>query len=496
MTVEGSRRREGTSHLVTIGIDRASPVPLVRQLYLALRAAIIAGAMQPGTRLPSSRAGAQFWGVSRGLVIEAYETLLSEGYAVGRIGSGTFVSSDVPERSGRPGGEGWSGPERDRLLSRAARTVITTFHQPDPPPQVPFATGRTPPDEKTRAILNRIAHRHVGTLSDHYRNPQGEAWLREAVAAYLLAARGVRCLPDRIFITAGSQQAIDLAIRALLDPGDVVAVEDPCYPPARHALMAHGATLAPVPIDDNGIDVSALAALTVRPRAVYVTPSHQYPTGVVLPMARRLALLDWAATAGAWVIEDDYDSEFRYDGPPLAALQGIDEHHCVIYVGTFSKALLPGFRLGYLVVPDDLVPAFRAMRALLDRFPAPFQQLVVADFLAEGHFSSHLRRLRDAYRQSRDVLVSLLHERLFEHLKVSPPQQGVHLLARVRAKNDDTVLARGARDHGVSVLPISPMHIAPTSDQGLLLGFSALTDAEADIGTRRLAAVFADFKPS
>ena len=273
-----------------------------------------------------------------------------------------------------------------------------------------------------------------------------------------------------------------------------MAGEDPCYPPARLALTVHGAGLAPVPVDGDGLDVAALAALAVKPRAVYVTPSHQYPTGAVLSMARRLALLDWADATGAWVIEDDYDSEFRYDDRPLAALQGVDEHHCVIYAGTFSKALLPGLRLGYLVVPADLVPAFRVMRTLLDRFPAPFQQLVVADFLAEGHFSSHLRRLREAYRASRDVLVSLLRARLSDHLQVNSPHQGVHLLARPRAEHNDIVLAQAARRHGVAVLPISPMHVAPMPHHGLLLGFSGLTDAEADLGTRGLAAVFAHLK--
>lgn len=492
MNAEDSRRREGTAHLVDIEVDRTSQVPLVRQLYLALRQGIVAGRMPPGARLPSTRAASRLWGVSRGLVTEAYETLLSEGYAVGRTGSGTYVSTDVPERAGRPGGAGWLRPEPGRLLSRAARTVTSPLPQvSEPPLQIPFVMGRTPPDRKTRAVLTRIAHRHLGAISHHYRDPQGEDVLREAVAAYLLAARGVRCTRDRIFITAGAQQAIDLAIRTLIDPGDFVAVEDPCYPPARLAFTVHGAVLAPVPVDGDGLDVGALATLAVKPRAVYVTPSHQYPTGAVLSMARRLALLDWAAATGAWIIEDDYDSEFRYDGRPLAALQGVDEHRCVIYVGTFSKALLPGLRLGYLVVPEDLVPAFRVMRTLLDRFPAPLQQLVVADFLAEGHFSSHLRRLREAYRASRDILVSLLRARLSDHLEVNAPHQGVHLLARPGAEQNDVALAQAAHRHGVAVLPISPMQLAPMPRHGLLFGFSGLTHAEADLGTRHLAAMFA-----
>lgn len=490
MTATISRRHEGAAHLVDIAIERSADVSLGRQLYLALRAAIVAGRMPAGERLPSTRAAAKLWDVSRGTVVEAYETLLGEGYTIGRAGSGTYVAGDVPERSGRHQRTKPAGHRQERPLSSAAGTIVKTLLL-DPPPQVAFVTGRAAPDDKTRSVLKRIGHRHLATLSDHYRDPQGEKRLREAIAVYLTAARGVRCEPERIFITAGSQQAIDLAIRTLIDPGDTVAIEDPSYPPARLAFTAHGVRLTPIPVDGKGIVVSALAQATTLPRAVYVTPSHQYPTGAVLPMARRLALTDWAAATGAWIIEDDYDSEFRYDERPLAALQGIDEQDRVIYIGTFSKALLPGLRLGYLVVPADLVPAFRAMRVLLDRFPAPFQQLVVADFLAEGHFSSHLRRLRDTYRGSRDTLVGLLRDRLADWLKLAAPSQGIHMLARLRGDHDDVAITQAARRAGVTVLPISPMHIGSTATHGLVLGFAALTEAEADFATSRLATVFA-----
>lgn len=486
MAEKASRRHEGATHLVDITIDRTSQASIGRQLYFALRDAIISGRMPAGARLPSTRAAAGLWGVSRGVVVEAYDTLLSESYVVGQHGSGTFVSADVPGRPERARRTAHTTAKSD--ISSAARSVIGNALL-DPQPQVAFATGRAEPDDRTRAILKRIGHRHLDALCDHYRDPQGEERLRSEVVTYLAAARGVRCEPDRVFITSGSQQAIDLAIRTLIDRGDTVAIEEPGYPPARLAFTAGGAKLIPIPVDPHGINVDVLAERRENVRAVYVTPSHQYPTGTVLSMARRLALIDWAAAKGAWILEDDYDSEFRYDDRPLAALQGVDEHDRVIYLGTFSKALLPGLRLGYLVVPAELVPAIRAMRVLLDRFPAPFHQLVVADFLSEGHFSSHLRRLRETYRASRDMLVSLLREQFIDQpgIGIEVPAQGVHLLARLPLGFNDVSIAQAARRSGVTVLPISSMHLAPIVSHGLLLGFSALHSEDATPGVRRLA---------
>lgn len=488
MAEKASRRHEGATHLVDIAIDRASQASVGRQLYFALRDAIVSGRMPAGARLPSTRAAAGLWGVSRGVVVEAYDTLLSESYVVGHHGSGTFVSADVPGRSERARRTTAARPTAKSDISSAARSVIGNALL-DPQPQVAFATGRAEPDDRTRAVLKRLGHRHLDALCDHYRDPQGEERLRSEVVTYLAAARGVRCDPGRVFITSGSQQAIDLAIRTLIDRGDTVAIEEPGYPPARLAFTAGGAKLLPIPVDPHGIDVGLLAECTENVRAVYVTPSHQYPTGTVLSMARRLALIDWAAAKGAWILEDDYDSEFRYDDRPLAALQGVDEHERVIYLGTFSKALLPGLRLGYLVVPAELVPAFRAMRVLLDRFPAPFHQLVVADFLSEGHFSSHLRRLRETYRASRDMLVSLLREQFIDQpgIGIEVPMQGVHLLTRLPQGFNDVSIAQAARRSGVTVLPISSMHMAPDVSQGLLLGFSALHSEDAAPAVRRLA---------
>lgn len=487
MALDVTRRRESAAHLVDIDIDRASNVPIGRQIYLALRQAIVAGRMPAGVRLPSTRAATALWKVSRGSVVEAYDMLLSEGYIHGRPGSGTYVADDVPMR-GRAGKENKAADAAVLRISRAAALMLSTPAL-EPPPQVAFVPGRAALDEKSRAILTRLGHRHVDAASGVYGDPRGLPQLREAIATYLSAARGLRCDAERVIITSGAQQAIDLAARTLMDPGERVAIEDPSYPPARLAFSAIGAALTPIPVDSAGIQVDILQQSGADIRAVYVTPSHQYPTGSALSMARRMALIDWAAARNAWILEDDYDSEFRYDERPLAALQGIDEHDRVIYIGTFSKALLPGLRLGYLVVPEALVPAFRSVRAVFDRFPATFHQLVVADFLTEGHFSGHLRRLRETYRTSRNTLFQFLRERTSDHLKTELPQQGIHLLAEPLHDRADIEIAEAARRAGITLLPISPMSLLEKPRHGILLGFSALSEKDADIATYRLAKV-------
>ena len=269
-------------------------------------------------------------------------------------------------------------------------------------------------------------------------------------------------------------------------------VEDPCYPPARLAFALNGARLVGVPVDADGLVAEELeAASRHRPAALYVTPSHQYPTGAVLPLSRRLQLLRFAGVSGCWIVEDDYDSEFRYEGHPIASLQGLDDNGRVIYIGTFSKALLPGLSIGYLIAPPDLVPAFRAVRPALDVSPVLLSQMIVADFLNEGYFPAHLRRMRERYRASRDHLVGLLAERLGDHLTVETPAQGIYLLARSTGTwTNDVALADAARARGVTVMPTSPMFLSEPRGDCFVLGFSGLSDDESDQGTRRLADVF------
>lgn len=360
-----------------ISVDRSSAAPLHRQLYEGLREAILSGRLSAGALLPSTRELAAGLGVSRNTATSAYAQLLAEGYLEGRVGSGTYVARSLPDdllraRSG-PGGEpGGAGAEvalsrRGRLL---AATPTTTAR--DAGPARAFRPGIPALDAFPFGLWRRLESRFwrrppPGLLG--YGDPAGYGPLRAGISAYLRAARAVRCSPEQVIVVSGSQQALDLAARVLLDPGDAAWVEEPGYAGARAALLGAGARLVPVPVDEEGLDVAAGARLGPDARLVHVTPSHQYPLGATMSLARRLELLGWARRSGAWVLEDDYDSEYRYAGRPLEALQGLDAEGRVIYVGTFSKVLFPSLRLGYLVLPPDLVDAFAAARELTDRHP-------------------------------------------------------------------------------------------------------------------------------
>lgn len=479
-------RRESAAAGWAPVVDTYSSVPRLRQLYLQLRDGIVTGALRQGDRLPSTRSASVEWQLSRGTISEVYETLIVEGYLVGRTGSGTYVAQNVRDGlSGLSSHQGHARVVGPRKISRAAEQA--TQFSTGFPPQVAFTTGRVAHDERTAVLLKKLAHRHVEQARDGYRDPQGEPGLREAVTAYLTASRGVRCTPAQVFILSGTQQALDLSFRTLLSPGDTALIEDPCYPPARQALVLNGANIVGVPVDEDGMITSALETYEGPPPAlIYVTPSNQYPCGSALALTRRMQLLGFAQEKGAWIIEDDYDSEFRYEGRPIAALQGLDRYDRVIHVGSFSKALMPGLRVGFMVVPLDLVPAFRAVRPILDRFPALLPQRVVADFLNEGYFPAHLRRLRENYRHSRDLLASLIQEKLGEHLIAHLPNQGVHMtVASTGTWTDDRHLTRIAFDIGVIVTPMSPMHIASIKCPRLLLGFSGLGDHEAEVAVKR-----------
>nr|WP_200997105.1 PLP-dependent aminotransferase family protein [Rhizobium rhizogenes] len=487
------RRRESPSARFQPNVDPSSSASLARQLYLALREAIADGRLDAGQRLPSTRLASQEWKLSRGTIAEAYEILIAEGYAIARHGSGTYVTSASHDGLVKPG-------ERkepvsfatSRRISTAVTMVLTTGPSLEPQKMLPFVTGRMAHDDRTAGLLNRIAGRHMNYAFEGYADIQGEPDLRSAIVAHLAVSRGVRCTVDQLFITAGTQQALDLAFRVLASPGDTVIVEDPCYPPARQCLALNGANIVGLPVDHEGVVTGKLATDDLPPPALfYVTPSNQYPVGSVLSLPRRLELLAYAREHGCWIVEDDYDSEFRYDGHPIASLQGLDQANRVLYTGTFSKALLPSLRLGYLVVPPDLVPVFRAIRPALDRCPPTFQQRVVADFLNEGYFPAHLRRLRERLRASRDLLASLLKDRINEHLHVTLPDQGINLTARSTGTwTSDTAISKAALGKGVVVMPLSRMNVASSDTSRLMFGFSGLSEQEADRATRLLAGVF------
>ena len=424
--------------------------PVFRQIYLQLRSAILSGTLRPGTKLPSTRELAVQLGVSRSAAVAAFEQLLAEGYASGRKGAGTYIASDLPE----PFAAMWpQNPGRKKRPVSAAKTaasspdlggLVDVTTQSD---ERPFNLGRTLVDARTAELWRKLSARSLRSFGRHhlgYGDPHGMLELRKSVCDYLQAARAVRCEPEQVIITAGTQQAVDIVIRVMQGPDKDVWIEDPGYALTRLALVASGAKVRPIPVDQHGIDVTEGIRRAPKARAVFITPSHQFPKGVVLSMARRLELLAWARERGAWIVEDDYASEFRYGGRPLASLQGLDEAERVIYIGTLNKALFPGLRLGYAVVPASLVRAFVTARYLMDRQPSSLCQAVVAAFMEEGHFAAHIRRMREMYRGQRDALVAALRRRLGDHLIVDPPDQGMHLVAYTRRGLSDVTIERAA----------------------------------------------------
>ncbi len=485
------RAPEGLGPVVTL--DRRLARPLHRQLYDAYRQAILEGRLRPGQRLPSTRALADDLRVSRIPVITAFEQLLAEGYIESRVGAGSYVSVQLPDS--RPPLLGarvrprWRGPGPRRVPS-------TGLQERTAAPWLALAGAfrvHHPALEAFPADLwARLVARHARRLSPRqmsYGDPMGYLPLREALAAHLSTVRSVVCTPDQIMVVSGSQQALALCGRALLAPGDAAWLEEPGYGGARDALQLAGARIVPVPVDADGLDVETGIARAPNARAAYVTPSHQYPLGVVMSASRRLQLLDWARRRGAWVLEDDYDSEYRFDGPPLASLYGLDAEARVLYVGTFSKIFFPALRVGYLVIPTDLVERFRRYRDAMDIFPAPMYQAALADMLSEGHLARHLRRMRSIYAERRRVLEEALTRELGPTAQVVGHRAGMHLVLRLPAGARDHDIALRAARRGISVLPLSSCYAGARKGQGLVLGYGSTTRRAIPDAVRRLKAV-------
>jgi GntR family transcriptional regulator/MocR family aminotransferase len=490
-------KRRAAVTIGTLGLDRGSRVPLHRQLYDGLREAILSGRLRPGARLPSTRVLAGDVGASRNTVLAAFGQLLAEGYVEGRVGAGTTVAGTLPETllRARPETAGTVHPGRRPRLSRRGALVVGAHEAlaRGATTARPFRPGLPgleafPFDLWTRLLARRW--RRVPRQLLDYGDPAGYAPLREAIAAYLGEARAVRCEAAQVIVVTGAQQAVDLAARVLLDPGDTAWVEDPGYPGARGALVAAGIRLAPVPVDAEGLDVGRGARHAAGARLVYVTPSHQYPLGVTMSLHRRLALLEWASRSGAWILEDDYDSEYRYAGRPLAALQGLDAAGRVIYAGTFSKVLFPSLRLGYLIVPGELVDAFVAARALADRHSPSVTQAALADFIEGGHFARHIRRTRALYAERQAALVRAAGRALDGLLEVGPAEAGMHLMGWLPEGVDDRVAARAALGREIDAPPLSGYRARPArrgARGGLMLGYAAYTPQEIEDACARLA---------
>jgi GntR family transcriptional regulator / MocR family aminotransferase len=486
------KSRQSWAELYAFEVDRAANAPVFRQIYLRLRSAILSGALRPATKLPSTRELAAQLGVSRSAVVSAFEQLLAEGYAFGRKGAGTYIAPDLPEPFEAAHG-------RKKLPASVVKTAasfrglggfVDVTEQGD---ERPFNLGRTLVDARTAELWRKLSARTLRSLGRYhlgYGDPHGMLELRKSVCDYLQAARGVRCEPEHVVITAGTQQAVDIVTRVMQGPDKEVWIEDPGYPLTRLALVAAGAKVCPVPVDQHGVNVTEGIRRAPKARAVFITPSHQFPKGVALSMARRLELLAWARESGAWIVEDDYASEFRYGGRPLASLQGLDEAERVIYIGTLNKALFPGLRLGYAVLPPSLVRAFVTARYLMDRQPSTLCQAVVAAFMEEGHFAAHIRRMREMYRNQRDALVTALRRRVGDHLTVEPPDQGMHLVAYTRRGLSDVTIERAGREHGVVVRAMSRLYVEVPPQSALMLGFSGYPRQIIAPAIARLARAF------
>jgi len=481
--------------LTAIALDASSAVPLYRQLYDSIRAAILSGQLASGLKIPSSREMARDLSVSRNTVAGAFDQLIAEGYLEAQTGAGTFVSKKIPDEllyaSNKTNSQSPKNAAKRELSKRGKTIAATSVSFPlDKQRLRPFAPCLPSVEDFPLQIWAKLAGhrlRYPARNLLNYGEAAGYRPLREEIAAYLGAARGVRCAPEQVIVVTGTQQAVDLTARILLDADDTVWVEDPGYLGSRGAMNAAQARIVPVPIDAEGIEVETGVKLAPDARLICVTPSHQYPLGVTMSLKRRLELLRWASRAGAWILEDDYDSEYRYEGRPLAALQGLDNDNRVIYTGTFSKVLSPALRIGYLVAPPDLVDAFTAGKALLDRHSPIFEQMILADFFAAGHFARHIRRMRNLYAERRDAFISAAKSELNGLLEIAPSAAGLHLIGWLNNNLNDTTAARAAAENGVDCEPLSALSIRKTNRQGLVLGYASFDEKHIKEGAERLA---------
>jgi GntR family transcriptional regulator/MocR family aminotransferase len=487
--------------------DKTGAAPLYRQIYELIRQAILSGKFTRGGRLPATRLLAAQLGVARMTVVNAYEQLLIEGYLEGKTGAGTYVAAALPEEMLQIARDGsshrkTSPASQSHILSRrgkwlAAKT-LTELRVQGNGNKFAFQIGLPAVDEFPFHVWSRLAARrlrHPPRELLSYGDPAGYRPLRASIAAHLQSTRGVQCDVDQVIIVAGSQQALDLTTRVLLNPGDVVWVEDPCYPGARNALLAAGAQVVPVPVDSDGFDIAAGLKRHRTARLVYVTPSHQYPLGVTMSLSRRLALLEWARQSGTLIVEDDYNSEFRYSGRPLASLQGLDKNGGVIYVGTFSKTTFPSLRLGCMVVPRDLTDVFMAARALIDRHSPSIDQAILTDFIEEGHFARHIRRMRSLYAERQALLVAAAASELAGLLEVKPAAAGMHLIGWLPKGVSDKAASEQAACYQVEAAPLSAYSSKPLERGGLTLGYTAVNPKQIKDGARRLARALRGSKP-
>lgn len=488
-------------------LDQTADTALWLQIYGQIREGIVSGRLPAGSRVPASRALATDVVVSRNSVVAAYDQLRAEGYIEQRVRQGTFVAAVAPDTLARPrhssarrvaGVRAPAPSVASPRLSPAGAAFVATAQRlatlanrgNAPATARPFRMGDPGTDVFPVRLWSRLIAKRwrASSVPLGYSAATGYRPLREAIAAYLATSRGVRCVAAQVFIVSGAQQAFDLATRLVLEPGDAVWMEDPGYPRARSAIEGAGGVIVPVPVDAGGLDVAAGVRASPLARLVYVTPSHQFPLGAVMGFARRTALLEWAASANAWILEDDYDSEFRYASRPFPSLQGLDRDGRVIYAGTFSKTLFPALRLAYVVAPPSLVDAFAAACVLGGRFAPSETQMVVTDFITEGHYDRHLRRMRNLYATRQQALVAYAGEYLSKWIEIAPATAGLHLVGwlRERGTNAFSIVERAA-NAGIELEALSACSSRRLLRDAVLLGYGPFDERRLLAGTVQLA---------
>lgn len=467
------------SEQIAAQLQRAGPMPLAGQVYEAVRALVLSAVLKPGQRLPPSRQLAHDLDVSRNTILAAYARLADEGYLAGRVGAGSYVAATLPEARlhARPGAAAMRGDvEGGQGLSQRANAVLAEAVIADGAAFAPCVPDVSHfPFAVWQRLLSR-AWRDVRMADVRYAQAGGLPALRAAIASHVQLARQVRCTPEQVVVVNGAQHGLDLCARLLADHGECAWVEDPGYPGARRMFRAAGLELQPIPVDDEG-----MAPLPRHwqqpPRLIYLTPSHQFPTGAVMSLRRRRTLLEAAASHGAWIIEDDYDGEFRFEGRPIASLQGIDRAARVVYLGTFSKAMFPGLRLGYLVLPEGVAERFMQAASRLSFEGRQVTQAALAAFMEEGHFAAYIRRTRLLYAQRRALFAQVWRDELGDLAPLTGTDAGMHVIASLPAGRDAEI-SRLAAQQGIAAQALSGFYLGQPDRHGLVLGYGAV-DEEA-----------------
>jgi len=469
--------KKAAAAILNLEVNFYGDEPLHRQLYLAVKRAILDGRLRAGDRLPSTRVIAADFDVSRTTVLNAFDQLSAEGYLEGRVGSGTTVAPYIPGDLAVKSRRRPQSSHPESLPKIARRAHLDPFGDLSflRPPSRPLRPGQPELGIFPREIWSRLAAKHWRRAN---RDPEhidslGYRPLRQAVCDHVVRLRSVRCDPDQVLITCGAQQALYLAACTLLDPGEPVWMEDPGYPRARAAFISAGLKVIPLPVDSEGIVVSAGKQREPNPRLVFVTPTFQCPLGTMMSLARRFELLQVAKEKNAWIIEDDYFSEYRYGRDPIASLQSIDRNQCVIYIGNFSKSIAPSLRIGYMILPSALVDLFKNVRSTMSRQPPGVEQAILAEFITEGHLERHLRATLRVYRERQQALISAIQEYGQGLLEIVSGGTGMYLVAWLRPGIDDQSAARMTAQYGVDVVPLSMFCIKPLRRKGLVLGYSA-----------------------